>query len=105
MPIGDFEFEILRCIAANRHPDSFVAGGTVLNRSEDTPRYSRDVDLFHDDPANLKAAAAADTETLRSAGYEVALTTTAELFIRAKVQRGELGTKIEWVSDSRRCSS
>ena len=29
MPIGDFEREVLRVIAANRNPDSFVGGATV----------------------------------------------------------------------------
>jgi len=26
MPLGDFEREVLRLLAANRHPDSFVGG-------------------------------------------------------------------------------
>ena len=35
-------------IAANRSPDSYVAGTTVIHRAEDSPRYSADLDLFHD---------------------------------------------------------
>ena len=30
--------DVLRLIAANRSPDSYVAGATVLHRTEDTPR-------------------------------------------------------------------
>lgn len=35
MPLGDFEREVLRLLAANRNPDSFVAGATVRHRSPD----------------------------------------------------------------------
>jgi len=35
-------------LAANRSPDSFVAGGTLLNATSDTPPFSADVDIFHD---------------------------------------------------------
>ena len=38
----------MRTLAAGRHPDSFVAGGTVLHVAADSPRRSEDVDLFHD---------------------------------------------------------
>lgn len=40
--------EVLRLLAANRNPDSYVAGATVLNRGPATPRTSQDVDVFHD---------------------------------------------------------
>ena len=65
MPIGGFEREILRAIAANRHPDSFVAGATVLLQSSDAPRSSKDVDMLHDVAAALAAFVQADTEALR----------------------------------------
>jgi hypothetical protein len=45
MPLGDFEREVLRLLAANRNPDSFIGGATVLHRSADSPRASRDVDV------------------------------------------------------------
>ena len=100
MPIGDFEREVLRLIAANRHPDSFVAGGTVLNQAPDTLRYSRDVDLFHDSTGSLAAAAQADAATLTAHGFTVESKSHGDSFIRARVTRGELETKIEWVNDS-----
>ena len=46
MPLGDFERQVLRIIAANRNPESYVAGATVLHQSPDSPRASRDVDAF-----------------------------------------------------------
>lgn len=33
MPIGAFEQEVLRLLAVNRNPDSYVAGATVLNQN------------------------------------------------------------------------
>jgi hypothetical protein len=32
MPLGDFEREVLRVLAANRNPDSFIAGDGVRER-------------------------------------------------------------------------
>ena len=48
MPLSTIQANVLRRIASNRSPDSYVAGATVLHRAEDTPRYSADLDLFHD---------------------------------------------------------
>lgn len=48
MPVSEAQADVLRRIAENRSPDSYVAGATVLNRGEHTPRYSLDLDLFHD---------------------------------------------------------
>ncbi len=33
MPVGVFEREVLKLLAANRNPDSYVGGATVLNQS------------------------------------------------------------------------
>jgi hypothetical protein len=51
MPIADFEKAILRLLAANRNPESFVAGATVLLRGETSHRRSQDIDLFWLHPA------------------------------------------------------
>ena len=48
MPLGTFEQEVLRLLAVNRNPDSYVAGATVLNQDPASPRTSKDVDVFHD---------------------------------------------------------
>ena len=48
MPLSDIQEEVLRRIAANRSPESYLAGATVLHRAKDTPRFSRDLDFFHD---------------------------------------------------------
>ena len=100
MPIGDFEREVLRVIAANRNPDSFVGGATVLNQSANTPRTSEDIDVFHDTQESLKLSMQADVTTLGAAGFEVEPTLTTPTFGRAWVRRGGLQTKVEWVNDS-----
>ena len=56
MPLGNFEREVLRVLAANRNPDSFIGGATVLHQAADSPRRSQDVDVFHDAPELLLAA-------------------------------------------------
>ena len=48
MPLGALEREVLRLLAVNRNPDSYVAGATVLNQNPASPRTSKDVDVFHD---------------------------------------------------------
>ncbi len=48
MPPGAFEREVLGILAANRNPDSDVAGATLPNRDPASPRTCRDVDVFHD---------------------------------------------------------
>ena len=37
-----------RLIAANRTPESHIAGGAVINRGETGLRISDDLDIFHD---------------------------------------------------------
>ena len=46
MPLSDLQREILRLLAAHRNLESFVAGAVPLQ--QDGPRYSSDIDIFHD---------------------------------------------------------
>jgi hypothetical protein len=46
MPLSKIQIEVLRLLASQRDPESYVAGATPLNR--DAPRYSGDIDVFHD---------------------------------------------------------
>jgi hypothetical protein len=100
MPIGAFEREILRVLAANRNPDSYVGGATILHQAADSPRASRDVDLFHDTTESLERAVECDTKLLQSRGYETLLEKPQGSFQRAQIKRGDHLTKIEWVYDS-----
>jgi hypothetical protein len=100
MPIGTFEREVLGVIAANRSPESFVGGATVLHVSPASPRASADVDVFHDSVEAVKAAAETDLKALRQAGFAAEVTSDQEGFIRAQVARSGARTKVEWVRDS-----
>ncbi len=100
MPLGDFERDVLRLIAANRNPDSFVAGATVLHQAPESLRCSRDVDVFHDTVESLAVAVEADTAALRAAGYEIEMAGSQETFRRAIVRKSGEQTKLEWAFDS-----
>jgi|GEM_PF-3523328 hypothetical protein len=101
MPLGDFEREVLRALAANRNPDSFIAGATVLHQRDESPRRSEDVDVFHDLPEALLLAYEADVGALRAGGFEVEPVGRVQAeFRRAIVRRNGLQTKIEWVQDA-----
>lgn len=100
MPIGDFEREVLQVIAANRNPDSYLAGVSVLHQSSTSPRSSRDLDVFHDTTDSLFRSVEVDVASLRNAGFTVELDKPQLSFQRAIVERNGRGTKIEWVFDS-----
>jgi hypothetical protein len=100
MPLGVFEREVLRALAANRNPDSFVGGATVLHRVSDSPRSSQDIDLFHDTQESVTAAYDLDVVTLRQSGFAVEQVGLQPGFHRALVRRGHQVTKVEWVYDS-----
>jgi hypothetical protein len=58
--------QILRLLAAQRNPDSYVAGSTPLHALG--PRYSGDIDIFHARAEKAEAAALADAATLSAEG-------------------------------------
>lgn len=100
MPLGVFETEVLRLLAAQRSPDSYVGGATVLHQSAASPRASEDVDLFHDEETAVNTAVEMDVPVLKRAGYGVEVQRPQEGFVRAFITRGTQRTKIEWVRDS-----
>jgi hypothetical protein len=67
VPITRFQSDVLRLLAAQRSPDSYIAGGVVINR--DGPRISDDIDIFHDTADRLESAVKADAAVLTGAGY------------------------------------
>jgi hypothetical protein len=100
MPLTAFQSETLRLLAARRSPESFLAGGTVLNAGADSPRYSKDLDIFHDIEASVAASAAADAAVLQQAGYAVQWLLRQPMFQRAEVIWNGNRLLIEWVFDS-----
>src|SRR5258707_5806755 len=100
MPIGAFESEVLRTIAGNRNPDSFIGGATVLYQAPDSARASRDLDVFHDTVESLTNSVELDVATLNRDGFVVELEKPQETFRRAMIRRAGQETKLEWVFDS-----
>ena len=100
MPLTRMHTELLALIAANRNPESYVAGATVLHIAEDTPRFSDDLDLFHDLEDSVAQSAETDAATLRGAGYEVAWLLRTPSFYRALVRAAGQQLKVEWAHDS-----
>ena len=100
MPISDIQDAILRHIAANRSPESYLAGATVLHRDDSSPRYSQDLDFFHDIEDSVALCAQKDAETLERAGYALAWLLRTPAFHRAVVSVEKQQLKIEWAQDS-----
>jgi hypothetical protein len=98
VPLTKFQSEVLRLLAAQRSPDSYIAGGVAINR--EGPRFSRDIDIFHDSEARLASAAEADIAALTTAGYNVSPGRVREGKREATVVRQGEAMQLEWVTDS-----
>ena len=98
MPISKLQSDILRLIASKRDPESFVAGGVPINRAG--PRYSADIDIFHDRQERVADAATTDARILADAGYDVSWIRQQPAIYSADIRRGGDATKLEWVADS-----
>ncbi|MBS0643800.1 MAG: hypothetical protein JSS43_28400 [Proteobacteria bacterium] len=69
-----------------------------MNR--DGPRYSADVDIFHDREAAVAHSAAADAAVLEQQGFSVQWIRREPGIHAAVVSLGEQSTRLEWVRDS-----
>ena len=100
MPLTQFQKKLARLLAANRSPESHLAGGAALHFSPNSRRYSNDLDYFHDSEKLVGEAFAADRATIRSAGLETEVEMTQPGYVRAVVRKGKDSTKVEWAHDS-----
>ena len=92
-------FNLRSCeLAAQRSPDSYIAGGVAINRAG--PRISDDIDIFRDSEARLESAAEADVAALRTAGYQVTSERERIGKREAIVARDGEAMPLEWVTDS-----
>jgi hypothetical protein len=99
MPITKFQSELLRVLAAQRSPDSYIARGIAINRQG--PRFSRDIDIFHDSAARLESAVKADEAALDAAGYTITRPPTQRTEKReAAIGKDGEYIALEWVTDS-----
>jgi len=98
VPLSKIQGDILRVLATHRDPESFVAGGTPINLN--TPRYSADIDIFHDRAERVQRAARSDAALLQAAGFDISWVREQELIYTARVTKDGLSTRLEWVVDS-----
>ena len=98
MPLSELQTAILLLLASHRNPESYVAGATALN--QDGPRFSDDIDIFHDREEAVAAAASMDTALLAESGFGIEWLRREPGIHAAIVQRGGETTKLEWVRDS-----
>jgi len=100
MPLTAFQKEVARVLAAHRNPESYLAGGTAINRGDASLRYSNDLDLFHDAAESVAVCAEADAQELLGRGYSVKWLLRQPGFFRAQVDRGADTLKLDWAYDS-----
>jgi len=91
VPLTKLQSHVLRVLAAERSPDSYIAGGVALNR--EGPRFSADIDIFQDSEQRLEVAAVADSKALAEAGLKLAW---------KKIQAGKREAELEGLGDTMR---
>lgn len=102
MALTEQQEEILRLLARNRieNPESYVAGGLALNYKLDTPRLSRDIDIFHDSNKAMVRSWEMDRDTLAANGFDVKSMRILEYFIEAEVSKDGRRMEVQWGTDS-----
>ncbi|MBI5604516.1 MAG: hypothetical protein HY879_14310 [Deltaproteobacteria bacterium] len=98
MSLSKLQSQILRLLAAQRDPESYVAGSTPLNRGG--LRISDDSDIFHDREERVAHAAETDSKILQAKGLEVIWLRREPTIYTAEVRGGDERTHLEWVVDS-----
>ncbi|AHF91536.1 hypothetical protein OPIT5_16195 [Opitutaceae bacterium TAV5] len=100
MPLTAPQQTIARLISGNRSPASHLAGGAGIHIGPDSPRYTNDLDYFHDEETLVAQSFQADRAVLLAAGYRINLLLSQPGFVRALVGKDGAATKVEWAHDS-----
>ena len=98
MPLTKLQSHVLRLLAAERSPDSYIAGGVAINR--EGPRFSGDIDIFQDTEQRLDAAAQADAKALTDAGLTFSWKKIVTGKREAELEGLDEKMRLEWVHDS-----
>jgi hypothetical protein len=98
VPLTKLQIHALRVLAAQRSPDSYVAGGVALNRAG--PRFSGDIDIFQDSEERLVTAAEADGKSLVEAGLKLSWGKVHTGKRQAQIEGLGETMQLEWVADS-----
>src|SRR2546425_1086790 len=102
MALTEFQRTICRLIAAERIRSgvSYVAGGVALNTLTNSPRVSRDIDIFHDAHESVETSWVADRNSLEKSGYTVRALRERETFVEASVSKAGESVVLQWALDS-----
>jgi hypothetical protein len=98
VPLSKIQTDILRLLASHRDPESYVGGSTPLNRV--APRYSADIDVFHDREERVAKAAEQDAASLQENDYTLEWLRRDPTIYGVLAGRSGESTKLEWVVDS-----
>lgn len=102
MALTDLQNRVCRLLAENRikSGESYVAGGVALNVALGAPRFSRDVDIFHDSTEALRVSWERDRALLIRQAYDVEVIREAPAYVEAVVRSGPDAVLLQWVRDS-----
>jgi hypothetical protein len=98
VPLSRLQISILQVLAAQRDPESYIAGALPLAKSG--PRFSGDIDVFHDREARVQEAADADARILEKAGFRLEWVRRQPAINTVLVRDGAESTHLEWAVDS-----
>ena len=94
MPLSKFQSDILRLLAVHRDPESYVAGSAWLTR--EGPRYSGDIDIFHNREDRVARSGLEDADVLQAAGLTVEWRRREPAFYQAVVTRVVESMRLGW---------
>lgn len=106
MPLTPFQKEVMAVLVSNRSEASHVARGLVLNAADDSARFSRDFDFFHEAVKDLVSASERDVTALAAAGFRLEKIeregewSRPVSFRKARVSRAGERVEIDWAHDS-----
>src|SRR5262245_9123993 len=100
MPLTAFQKQVLGLLAAHRTSESYAAGGAVINREDQAPRISSDLDFFHDADELVGVYAERDADLLRREGFTVEWLLRNPYLRQARVRRGDEALGLDWCHDS-----
>jgi hypothetical protein len=102
MGLSVFQRGVCQLLAENRlqSGESYVAEGAALNELLGAPRFSRDIDLFHDTEEALTVSWQADRASLEAGGYAVRVFRERPGFVEAEVLSDDNIVIVQWARDS-----
>lgn len=100
MPLTAFQRQVLSLLAGQRTPESYAAGGAAINRAEQSPRYSSDLDFFHDTEEIVRSCAERDVEHLERHGYQATWRLKSAYLWQARIINSDGTIDLDWCHDS-----